>query len=143
MVVAVATSLLPRRRGDEAKANAANRSDITRPFRVVPEFSTQGADVARQRVIEDTGLGPPERVRKLAIGHDRSGSCGQRVQEDVLVRRKPHVAIALPDALMKRIDLKIGNPKRSHSTTGGKAIAWQRDQFRSESTCPHDEVVIQ
>lgn len=47
--------------------------------------------MARERVVFNPRVSPPERGRDLAIADRGTGPLGEGVQEDVLVRRKPYV----------------------------------------------------
>jgi hypothetical protein len=127
---------------DEAIAEAENRFDVAGTMRIVPELPAEATEVTGERVVSDIGVGSPQRVRDLAIAEHGAGTRGEGVQEDVLVRRKPNLARPLTDALVQGVDLKIGNPKRSHSPTTQDSIAWQRNQHRPVGMNSHDDPVI-
>ena len=116
------------RRDDEAVADAENRFDVAGAIGIVPKLSAQAAEVARERVVSDLGIGSSQSFRDLAIPDHGTRARGERVQEDVLARRKPYLARSLTDPLVQSVDLEIGNSEKGHAALRTDSIAWQRDQ---------------
>jgi hypothetical protein len=114
--------------GDETKADLPDCLDIARSPGVVLEFPAQAAEVAREAVVSDLYACRAHDSCEFAVGDHNTGPGGTGVEEDVLVRRKPDLARPSAYAWVERIDLQIGNPKKSHAATLRNSIARQRDQ---------------
>src|SRR5437660_10637580 len=97
---------LPLGRFEEAVTDTQDRFDVARAIGIVPELSPQAAEAARDRVVSESRVCAPERVRDLAVADHRVAARGDCVKEDVLVRWQPDFAAALTDALVERICLK-------------------------------------
>jgi hypothetical protein len=130
------------RGSDEAVADAENGFDIAGAIGIIPKLPTQAAEVACEGVVPTLGVGPPQRVRDLAIPDHCTSPRGEGVQEDVLARREPNLARPLMNALVKSVNLEIGNSEKSQAALSNDSIAWQRDQHELWMTSSHDEPVI-
>src|SRR3989442_6036584 len=110
---ATAPRLLCPEHPDQPVANALERFDVARPMGVVAQPPAQARDMPGERVVSELGDGSPERIRDLAIRDPCACSCGQDVEEGVLVWRQPNLARALTDTPSQGINFKIGNLKRN------------------------------
>jgi len=101
-------------------------------IRFVPELTAKGADVARDPVAVDLRFGEAKCGSQLAVGDDLARTGDERVQNDVLGRRKPYLTRAQLNAWSERIDLEIGDRQRSNGTYHVSSVAWQRNYYRVE-----------
>jgi hypothetical protein len=97
-------------RGEQAVADADDSFDVAGVIRVVPELPAQAAEVARERVVSELGFISAQGIRDLAVRDHDADPRGERIEKDVLARRKSYLVGSLTDALVESVNLKIGNP---------------------------------
>jgi len=136
------SAFLDLSRHEQAVADAEDGLDVAGSASIVAELPAQATEVSSEGVGSDLGVGPPQCVGDLAITDNGPGPSGEGIQEDVLARRKPYLALALTDAPVESIEFKIGDPKGSHAAATPNSVARQRDQHRIGRTCSHDDAVI-